>query len=88
LNGTLRWGIELLVNGDGMGEYISKFTPPNGKYVALDVREYAVVDFRNGRPMNISRHPKRITMFSTTMTIQLRNVFLGWIIPLLIHLSD
>ena len=29
LNGSLRWGIELLVNGDGIGEYLSRFSPPN-----------------------------------------------------------
>jgi hypothetical protein len=66
INGSLRWGIELLVNGDGVGEHISRFAPPNGKYVALAVRDYAVVDFRrttSGQPSNISRHSKRITVF-------------------------
>lgn len=66
LNSSLRWGIELLVNGDGIGEHISRFTPPNGKYVALAVNDYAVVDFRRnpvGRPANILRHSNRITVF-------------------------
>lgn len=66
LNGSLRWGIELLVNGDGIGEHISRFTPPNGKYVALAVSDYTVVDFRRnsiGRPTNILRHSNRITVF-------------------------
>jgi hypothetical protein len=66
LNSSLRWGIELLVNGDGIGEHVSRFTPPNGKYVALAVSDYTVVDFRRnstGRPTNISRHPNRITVF-------------------------
>jgi hypothetical protein len=67
LNSSLRWGIELLVNGDGIGEHISRFTPPNGKYVALAVNDYAVVDFRRnstGRTTtNISRHLNRITVF-------------------------
>ncbi|KAJ1503809.1 hypothetical protein HMI54_005373 [Coelomomyces lativittatus] len=66
LNSSLRWGIELLVNGDGIGEHISRFTPPNGKYVALAVSDYTVVDFRRnsiGRPTNILRHSNRITVF-------------------------
>jgi hypothetical protein len=57
LSGSLRWGIELLINGDGIGEHIGRFSPPNGKYVSLDVRDYMVVDFRGtitGRPTNIS----------------------------------
>ena len=65
LNSSLRWGIELLVNGDGIGEHISRFTHPNGKYVSLAVSDYAVVDFRRnstGQPRNISRHTKRITV--------------------------
>jgi hypothetical protein len=66
LNSNLRWGIELLVNGDGIGEHISRFAPPNGKYVPLAVNEYAVVDIRRnttGRPTNISKHPNRISVF-------------------------
>ena len=66
LNSTLRWGIELLVKGGGIGEHISRFTRPNGKYVPLDVRDYAVVDFRRnstGEPTNTLRHPNRITVF-------------------------
>ena len=66
LNSSLRWGIELLVNGDGIGEHISRFTPPSGKYLALAVNDYAVVDFRRnttGQPTNILRHSNRITVF-------------------------
>ena len=66
LNSSLRWGIELLVNGNGIGEHISRFAPPKGKYVTLAVSDYTVVDFRRnstGQPTNISRHPNRITVF-------------------------
>jgi hypothetical protein len=42
LNSSLRWGIEMLVSGDGIGEHLSSFNPPGGKYVALDVNDYAV----------------------------------------------
>ena len=65
LNSTLRWGIELLVNGSGIGEHISRFSP-NGKYAPLDVTDYAVVDFRGnteGTRTNIMRDPKRISVF-------------------------
>jgi hypothetical protein len=66
LNGNLRWGIELLVNGAGIGEHLSRFTPPDGKYVPLSVKDYAVVDFRTnetGEPTNISKHPNRVSVF-------------------------
>ena len=66
LNGTLRWGIELLVNGHGIGEHLSRFSPPNGKYVSLAVNDYAVVDFRGnatGQPTDISKHPNRVSVF-------------------------
>ena len=66
LNGNLRWGIELLVNGVGIGEHMSRFSPPNGKYAALAVNDYAVVDFRRnstGLPTNISKFPKRVSVF-------------------------
>ena len=66
LNGSLRWGIELLVNGDGIGEHLSRFSPPNGKYVSLAVNDYAIVDFRRnatGQPTDISKHPNRVSVF-------------------------
>jgi hypothetical protein len=67
LNSSLRWGIELLVNGGGIGEHLSRFTPgPNGKYVALSCLEYTVVDIRGnstGIPTNILKHSNRITVF-------------------------
>ena len=66
LNGSSRWGIELLVNGDGIGKHISRFTPPNGKYVSLAVDDYVVVDFRRnatGQPTNISKHPNLVSVF-------------------------
>lgn len=39
LNGRIRWGIELLLKGRAIGEHISRFSP-QGKYHALDVRDY------------------------------------------------
>ncbi|POM66509.1 Hypothetical protein PHPALM_17622 [Phytophthora palmivora] len=65
LNGSLRWGIELLVNGDGIGEHMARFAE-DGKYAALAVKDYAVVDLRcnqTGRITNVIRKPERITVF-------------------------
>jgi hypothetical protein len=39
LNGHQRWGIELLVQGVGIGEHMDRFTPGIGKYASLDVRD-------------------------------------------------
>ena len=69
LDGGIRWGIELLVNGGGIGEHINRFTPPKGKYVSLDVKDYVVVDFRKAkstRSRNSLSHPNRITVFFMT----------------------
>jgi hypothetical protein len=66
LNGSLRWGIELLVNGDGIGEHLSRFSPPYGKYVPLAVNDYAIVDIRRnatGQPSEISKHRNRVSVF-------------------------
>ena len=66
LNGNLRWGIELVVNGDRIGEHIDRFAVPRGKYAPLAVNGYAVVDFRassTGLPTEIKPHENRITVF-------------------------
>lgn len=68
LNGRLRWGIELLVNGVGVGEHLNRFSP-NGKYSALAVNDYSVVDFRgnaSGQPTNVDLFSKRISVFFKT----------------------
>jgi len=65
LNGDLRWGIELLVNGAAIGEHIDRFVD-GGKYSFLKVNDYAVVDFRGndtGEVTNVALHEKRITVF-------------------------
>ena len=66
LNGDLRWGIELLVNGGGVGEHLDRFSPPDGKYVPLGVNDYAIVDFRcssSGLPTDIVKSARRISVF-------------------------
>ena len=65
IDGSLVWGLELLVNGDRIGEHIDRFGP-NGKYSILGFTDYIVVDFRpskNGEITFIEKHPKRLTVF-------------------------
>ena len=91
LNSSLRWGIELLVNGDGIGEHMSRFTPPNGKYVALAVNDYTVVDFRRnstGLPTNIARHSNRITVFFKDNDYSIAQCIFGLDDPVEISLSN
>ena len=62
IDGDLRWGIELLVNGAGVGEHINRFAE-GGKYFPLRVKDYLVVDFRVGNVTNVQRHAHRMTCF-------------------------
>lgn len=65
MNGDLKFGIELLKQGDGDGEHIARFGL-SGKYESLEAKDYAVVDFRpmiNGKPTNVQRQEHRITVF-------------------------
>ena len=54
------------MNGDGIDEHRSRFSPPNGKYVSLAVNDYAIVDFRRNAtgqpPVDISKHPNRVSV--------------------------
>ncbi|KAJ1555483.1 hypothetical protein HK096_002497 [Nowakowskiella sp. JEL0078] len=68
LNGKLRWGIELLLNGSGIGEHLQRFSK-KGKYEPLKVKDYVVVDFREndtGEPTNIVLDSHRFTAFFKT----------------------
>jgi hypothetical protein len=65
LNGELRWGIELLVQGNGIGEHISRFST-KGKYSSLIPLDYITVDFREKAEGTISRvekHEKWLSVF-------------------------
>ncbi|KAI9318856.1 hypothetical protein BDR26DRAFT_905194 [Obelidium mucronatum] len=48
LNGSLRWGIELLVSGRTITKHMDRFAA-NGKYYPLAVNDYVVIDFRQSR---------------------------------------
>ena len=45
LNGNLRWGVELLVCGRQVEEHLDRFGQ-TGKYAALEVKDYVVIDLR------------------------------------------
>jgi len=76
LNGGLRWGIELLVGGRGIGEHMSRFAA-GGKYAKLNVSDYAVVDFRKSAVTEVQRYPKRITVFFDTGDFRRCTVYEG-----------
>jgi len=63
VNGDRRWGIELLVKGDRLGEHLARFEKPSGKYVPLAMTDYRVVDIRPGTPTPITRHTHRTTVW-------------------------
>jgi hypothetical protein len=64
VDGDIRWGIELLVGGDKISEHLAR-CGPSGKYAALNMLDYAVVDFRRGGQSTISKlklDEKRMTV--------------------------
>jgi hypothetical protein len=64
VDGDIRWGIELLVGGEKISEHLAR-CGPGGKYAALDMLDFAIVDFRRGNPDIIPRlmlDEKRITV--------------------------
>lgn len=65
LNGSLRWGIELLISGRNVTEHIDRFGRA-GKYHPLQLKDYIVVDFRMCPETGISHvhpHSNRLSVF-------------------------
>ena len=61
----MKFGIELLIKGDSVGEHLSRFGP-GGKYSGLKSKQYIVVDFRlmiNDEPTNVRRKEDLLTIF-------------------------
>ena len=46
VNGKLKWCLELLRNGKGVGEHIGRFDLNNGKYRKVTMNDYIIVDCR------------------------------------------
>ncbi|KAI9092203.1 hypothetical protein DFS34DRAFT_313491 [Phlyctochytrium arcticum] len=86
LNGLLRWGIELLVSGRGIGEHIDRFSP-GGKYYGLRVKDYVVVDFRLGPVSNILRSRNRLSVFFWSLEFKTCHFVYGYDTPLVLELS-
>ncbi|CAB9521841.1 expressed unknown protein [Seminavis robusta] len=49
INGSLKWVLELLRNGNKIGEHLQRFDPAQGKYRQVDFNDYLVVDCRSAR---------------------------------------
>jgi len=63
VNHHLNWGVELLRNGEGVGEHVMRFAP-GGKYESLAVADYIVIDLRDGPiQTNVFKHEKKSTVF-------------------------
>jgi hypothetical protein len=63
LNSNLSWGYALLINGVGIGEHLSRFSPPQWKICIAWCERLRCDRNTTGRPANISKHPNRISMF-------------------------
>ena len=60
IGGRLQWCLELLRNGDKIGEHLARFKPQTGKYRTVEAKDYLVVDCRppkrgNGAQIAVDR---------------------------------
>jgi hypothetical protein len=62
INGELRWGVELLVNGDRLDDHRERFKE-GGRYALLNVADYIVIDLRSGPVTRVRQLEKRATVF-------------------------
>jgi hypothetical protein len=63
VNGRLKWGIELLRDGKGIGEHIGSFDEYSGKYRKVDMLAYLVVDCRGPRVGGVQPSESRCTLY-------------------------
>jgi hypothetical protein len=62
-NCNFAWGIELLVEGRGVGEHVRRFGE-DGKYSRLECTDYIIIDLRRGKPNHgVKKHKKKMTVF-------------------------
>ena len=79
LNSDLRWAIEVLISGTGVGEHLARLVG-EGKYVGLGFADYLVVDFRvnaTGEPSDVERHKRRMSVFFKQNDFTFCNVLCG-----------
>lgn len=65
INSDMRWAIEIVVDGRGITEHISRFYK-NGTYYNRPGKDYLVVDVRvtsDGKPTNVSKHTNCMSVF-------------------------
>lgn len=60
---SLRWAVELLVNGDKINEHVSRFDPDNGKYRKVGHSDFIVIDCRRTRTRDVQPMEKRCTLY-------------------------
>ena len=77
INAHMKWAIELLRNGDKIGEHVARFDPENGKYRLIPYLQYIVVDCRGPRGRSGVRAQKeRCTLYFsedfTTVVVKMR----------------
>lgn len=65
VNAELKWSIELLKEGIGIGAHLARFHRTTGKYREVDTREYIVVDLRGPRTpgRGVNQDPNRCTFY-------------------------
>jgi hypothetical protein len=63
VNGRLKWCIELLRNGKGIGEHTTRCDPNNGKYRHVDQLAHLVVDCRGPKVGGVLPHKFRCTLY-------------------------
>ena len=61
INHELRWGIELIVSGSDIDTHIHRFSP-EGRYHALDVDDYIIVDFGSDKVQSVGKYPKKLSV--------------------------
>lgn len=64
VNSELKWALELLKEGIGIGQHLARFHPATGKYREVDTNQYLVVDLRGPRSKNpVTADPNRCTFY-------------------------
>ena len=64
VNSELKWALELLKEGIGIGRHVARFHPTTGKYREVDTNEYLVVDLCGPRGKSpVTADPNRCTFY-------------------------